>query len=124
MGGPVYLHKWAAPHSDLLELGNENFIQNSAHDVQYMSADATDDSVATGNAMLWRVDEGGFCLQDAVTGIVVANYSAGSEDGSYKWDMVNHAQIITPQEGNRYAIVSARESNSFSKVTKDKYGVS
>ena len=111
-------------HSDLLELGNENFIQNSAHDVQYMSADATDDSVATGNAMLWRVDEGGFCLQDAVTGIIVANYSAGSEDGSYKWDMVNHAQIITPQEGNRYAIVSARESNSFSKVTKDKYGVS
>ena len=52
----------------------------------------------------------GFYLQDTVTGATLASYVAPPE----VFDDVNHAQIVV-EGGERYAIVSSRETDSFSK---------
>ena len=49
-------------------------------------------------------------LQDTVTGATIASYVAPPE----VFDDVNHAQIVV-EGGERYAIVSSRETDSFSK---------
>ena len=102
--GPAYLYDWRAGAWD--ELANGISEIHSSHDVQWEPAPSGNAS----HAAIWRPVSSGFYLQDTVTGDTLESYVAPPE----VFDDVNHAQIVV-EGGERYAIVSSRETDSFSK---------